>query len=720
MPLSLRAKEAIKVALAVTIAMAIALWMGWERPYWAAFGVIMISLATEGQSLNKGAMRLLGTLVAAAVALSFLALFPQERWWFMALVSVYVGFCSYMMMGPKLSYFWYASGFICVVIAVNSSNSLTAFQIAVERTQETGTGVLVYSLITSLLWPQTSRGALEDATRKLFAVQVQLYRAYRDLVSGMGKPEDSRPLRIEELRLLKQVEETLNAAETDSYEVWEARRSWRVFHTQSTALMESLEKWRMSLPEVEPLDLRRLLPALDALHAELDLRFGQIERMLDGQAPDRMPEAAVLDVDKAEIQALTTFQKAAISVTKGHLERLETLSRSLFECVRDLRDFGGPPTEAMQDATSHRPLTLDQDRLLGVVSVLATLWIAFLIWVYVDPPGHASFVMLSTVYVMVIVRSGAPALDMAFWQAIGALLGGIPHFFIMPHLSGYGELGLMIFGTTFAIGYLLSEPRHMAPKMGLLVNFVQVISVQNQQTYDFQSYVDSLSLTVLVGALIVATCYFPQSSRPEKAFLRLIRRFFRQAGYLMSELAPEGQLERGVFDRCKGAFYRNDLLQLPHKLAGLAQRIDYRSLPDTTPEQVQDLVSGLFVFAFRLKDLVEAHESDPAKVANRHLMDDLGAWRLFIQGRLQHRAVHPDLPSKPTREARDQLAAHLSRLEARVNKALAGTGASELSIEDLEQFYRLLGSYRGLSEAMLGYAPLANGINWARWREARF
>ena len=253
--LSTRAKEAIKTALAITIAMGIALWMDWEKPYWAAFGVIMISLPTAGQSLNKGAMRMLGTLVAVAVALTFLAWFPQQRWWFMAVVSLYVGFCAYMMTGRKRQYFWYASGFICVTIAVYASNSPTAFQIAVERTQETGTGILVYSLVSALLWPRSSRDALEDASRRLFAVQSQLYRAYRGLMRGEGKPEDSRAQRMQELRLLQQVEVLLNAAETESYEVWEVRHQWRLFHQQSTAVMETLGHWRTGLPEIEPLDL---------------------------------------------------------------------------------------------------------------------------------------------------------------------------------------------------------------------------------------------------------------------------------------------------------------------------------------------------------------------------------------------------------------------------------------------------------------------------------
>ena len=263
--LSRRAKEAIKTGLAMAIAFGIALHMDWEKPYWAGFAVAMISLSTAGASINKGAMRMLGTLVAIAVVFTFLAWFPQERWWFMAIVSLYVGFCAYMMTGRARQYFWFVSGFVCVVIAVDSSNSTGPFQIAVERTQETGTGVLVYSLISMLLWPVGGRGALEDAVRKLFAVQGQLYRAYRGLMGGEGRPGDSRPQRIQELRTLKQAEALLNAAETDSYKVWEVRRQWRLFLQQSTALMETLEHWRNSLPEIEPLDPTRLLPNLDAI-----------------------------------------------------------------------------------------------------------------------------------------------------------------------------------------------------------------------------------------------------------------------------------------------------------------------------------------------------------------------------------------------------------------------------------------------------------------------
>ena len=100
--LSTRSKEAIKTGLAMAVSYGIALQLGWDKPSWAGIAVAMISLSTGGQSLNKGAMRMLGTLVALAAALTFLAIFPQDRWLFMVVLSLYVGFCTYMLTGKKM------------------------------------------------------------------------------------------------------------------------------------------------------------------------------------------------------------------------------------------------------------------------------------------------------------------------------------------------------------------------------------------------------------------------------------------------------------------------------------------------------------------------------------------------------------------------------------------------------------------------------------------
>ena len=165
MTLSTRTKQAIKTGLAVVIAYAIAFNLGWEKPFWAAFAVVMISLDTGGQSLNKAGLRMLGTLVGGAVVFILIALFPQQRWLMMLSLSVYYGFCTYMMTGSKRPYFWFVSAFVCMVIMVDAIpfDPLRSFQIVVARVEETAMGILVYSLVSAFLWPRSSRSALYEA-----------------------------------------------------------------------------------------------------------------------------------------------------------------------------------------------------------------------------------------------------------------------------------------------------------------------------------------------------------------------------------------------------------------------------------------------------------------------------------------------------------------------------------------------------------------------------
>lgn len=68
MALSTRFKESFKTALTMVLAYGIALSMDWPKPMWAGFAVAFISLSTIGQSLNKGFLRMVGTLAAAVFA----------------------------------------------------------------------------------------------------------------------------------------------------------------------------------------------------------------------------------------------------------------------------------------------------------------------------------------------------------------------------------------------------------------------------------------------------------------------------------------------------------------------------------------------------------------------------------------------------------------------------------------------------------------------------
>ena len=59
-------------------------------------------------------------------------------------------------------------------------------------------------------------------------------------------------------------------------------------------------------------------------------------------------------------------------------------------------------------------------------------------------------------------------------------------------------------------------------------------------------------------------------------------------------------------------------------------------------------------------------------------------------------------------------------LESRIKKILDRIEDNQLSEIDKENFYRLLGAYRGVSDALLEYSGNAGLIDWTEWREARF
>ena len=170
--LSLNFKESFKTALAMVIAIGIAFAMDWQRPYWAGFAVAFCSLATIGQSLEKAALRMGGTLVAVVVALVVVALFGQERWGFIFFLSFYGAVCSYLMSGSANAYFWYVCWFVVVVVSVDSgANPVNAFQTSMLRLQETGLGILVYSLVAIFIWPQHTGPRLVTAAVDLIAAQ---------------------------------------------------------------------------------------------------------------------------------------------------------------------------------------------------------------------------------------------------------------------------------------------------------------------------------------------------------------------------------------------------------------------------------------------------------------------------------------------------------------------------------------------------------------------
>jgi hypothetical protein len=390
----------------------------------------------------------------------------------------------------------------------------------------------------------------------------------------------------------------------------------------------------------------------------------------------------------------------------------------LFDCVLDISGDRQPVSIPPKEEAPHGGIAIDPDRFMSAVRIVVHLWIAFLIWVYVDPPGHATFVQLSVTLGMATLMVGVSASTMVLPFTVASACVGVLYVFVMPQLSGYTELALLLFGWTFLTYYLFAQPQQGLARLCAMIVFLSFTGIQNHQTYSFADFANRTASLLLSISLILATEYLFTSPRPEKVFLRLLARFFRHSEFLMSGLARDGGRGGRLAWIWKTSYYHKDLLELPPKLAKLGKQIDYRTFPNNTPEQVQALVVNLQDLAYRIKPLVDAHKHPQAELLVSQLRDDLRTWRLKVEDQFHGWAEDPT--ARLGGDLQTRLAAKLTSMEARVVEVVDLTPHGELSDEDWKHFYRLLGSYRSLSEAVVRHACLAETVDFGQWREARF
>jgi hypothetical protein len=116
--------------------------------------------------------------------------------------------------------------------------------------------------------------------------------------------------------------------------------------------------------------------------------------------------------------------------------------------------------------------------------------------------------------------------------------------------------------------------------------------------------------------------------------------------------------------------------------------------------------------------LLDERDNPQAPFLVEELLEDFRAWRIGVQTSFQRLADDPAIGERDA--LRTRLDGFLGQLESRIKEALNKAAEGQLSEQDEENFYRLLGAYRGVSEALVDYVASAGVVDWPPWREERF
>lgn len=324
---------------------------------------------------------------------------------------------------------------------------------------------------------------------------------------------------------------------------------------------------------------------------------------------------------------------------------------------------------------------------------------------------------MAGIFTMIIAyRAEMPLWDIYWSWAVGGAVAVFCYTYVMQHLSGYVELGSMIFIACFVIGYILFPRPHPGARMFGVISFTIVLSADNHQHYSLPHTLHYMIWLFLVLSIAVIGRNIFVPNRPEKVVLRLHDRFFRHADWLISCHAPGAEPKRGLIARWKQAIYGDDLAALPGRMVLYANQTDYKMLPGITPQQIDELLVSVYALAYRVKGLVEASKIPQADLIEKQLQAEKQDWHQSIEEWFRRQADAPQPLGPPPTD----LAARLTRLENRINESLERAGEGALEPRDYENFHRLLGSYRSLSEAALNYVRVAEKIDWPLLREMRF
>ncbi|PML99756.1 fusaric acid resistance protein [Vibrio kanaloae] len=239
-------KEAIKAALSIVIAICLALWFQWEKPYWAAIAVAVMALNESfAHSINKGHNRLMGTLLGTGYAFFLIAMFSQDRFLFLTFFTLFLGVCIFMSSDEKYGYIFSMGFAVCSIIScMGGFDSQVTFYFAVLRIQETLLGVITFSIIYRLVWPVN--------TEQNFVQRFEVSR--ETLITAMRNTES---LDIEALES--------NIANIDKlYQLLDLPLNG------SYHLKENIKDWRLRINEMAHIQARLLELASDELEPMID------------------------------------------------------------------------------------------------------------------------------------------------------------------------------------------------------------------------------------------------------------------------------------------------------------------------------------------------------------------------------------------------------------------------------------------------------------------
>jgi len=703
--LSDKLKHAIKVGLSITLAYMIPLAMGWSQPSTTATTVMLIA-ATGGvsESLMKGTLRVIGTLIGASIGLFLIANFPQDRELYLLLVAITISIILYLYKSFRGDGTVFILSAVMVLMVFNGGDIADSFLYGIDRTWMTIFGVIVYSLVGTFLWPVNVRHDCAGQARQLAALSADLFRLFAEPsvdsqpADETDRQNDSHELITRAVQARATLQSSYDKARSTSEQMAYADVEWRALLFGYDQLMKTLAVG-ISSPADGHIDYARHISNYAAITGEITDLFDAIDAGWAGRRVD-LAEAGTAPVyDRDALMQLPHLQISAVMARGQALGNLYRRLYKLHAYTQYINANGEPVSDDETIPPQPRFVWLDAENFKTALKVFLTYWVAIAVWIYLNPPGGYMYVTFACVLVPLLSFSPLQPKQLVILFTLCFVFAIPSYIFILPQLTLGYELALFLFTYTFVAYYFLQGPLSIFFLLGMFT-----LGISNTMNYNFGVFLSIVLMFYLAVATLTLSHFFPFSPRAEHLLLLMRRRFFRYAAGLLASAGVDGWSAR-----YRQRIYRGLLTLTIAKLRMWGRLVDLGHFTKTTRDKLVAFSGNCALLNFRLNALIDSgvdfSHNPIVQQAKR-----LSTGDTYLQ----------TLRSLLNEQSPREVALSEEAVEERLRAFVDTVNIEAYRTVDIAGFYVYLNLHREFHNALMECGRSMRGIDWANLRESRF
>jgi len=528
---------ALKTCLALVVGYGLAFLLNFSAST-TAITVLVLNTRYLGSSVDKGVLRITGTLAGAVIALFLIGFLAQERFLFIFVVAVLNAFLFYMMQGSRYPYSWFVCAMTILIVGFGSvENPDNIFHSAVSRVSGVILGIVSSLLVHGLFRPSRAGDDFEKQLRNILHEASKLLDLkYSDYI--LDRSDANQIVKIERniISGLPKLKSTLNAAAYDTGRFSRFLKSYNVLIAQTDTLVNLIFvlsetfkncytypslKFNIQKSQAFSEIMELITSYTRKLVSDCDLsRDGTI---VNDDSAFQAEFQTKLDslTEEFKSQGLDPESTLAFFIMRTKLEELASLIIKIRSILLSVESpgksefFNASQPEIFEIEES---FSITSPRFMKAITSALMIMLASIIWITTDwPLGYSSFLLFVWIISYVNIVSPAvptkPILSGFIWAAA---VGSVMYFLLMPQLDNYQQLAPLIILMFFPFCYKMNNPSPLISVWGMIASVLLVMfaNISEVQTYSFSTYVNTFIGTgggLLIGLVILSIFFIPQT-----------------------------------------------------------------------------------------------------------------------------------------------------------------------------------------------------------------